>query len=126
MAIDSETSRLMQNWALWQSGASISCAVSGAYDAALKDAYDTPMPLINGEAIEVNQAVEAMAPHLAKAVREYWCKPASAHVVAMSCSCSIAALYRRLDQAHARVHDHRRVLKDRAARVRSALSHSHG
>lgn len=122
MAIDAETTRLMTNWAQWRAGASVALAMSGAYDAAVRDTYDTPMPLLNGEALEVNQAVEGLEASLAKAVTEFWCYSGNAAEKARRCGCALGTLYRRLDQAHAGVHAYRRELVARAQRIRKALS----
>lgn len=125
MAIDSETYRLMLNWAQWRSGASISVAISGAYDAALKDTYDTPMPLLNGEALEVNQAVERLEAHQSEAVIEFWCFSGNADEHARRLGVTKVTLYRRLDHAHRFIHAFRREQQARAERARAALSHSH-
>lgn len=125
MAIDDETARLMNNWAQWRAGASVGLAMSGAYDAAIRDTFDTPMPLLNGEALEVNQAVERLEAPLATAVTEYWCYSGNAVEKARRCGCALATLYRRLDQAHAGVHAYRRELLARVERMRKALSRSH-
>lgn len=126
MSIDDETTRLMLNWAQWRTGASVSMAMSGCYTGmAAGDSYDTPMPLLNGEAIEVNQAVERLEPHQGKAVTEFWCYSGNPYEKAARLGCSPAAMYRRLEQAHAFVHAYRRELRAKAERARKALSQSH-
>lgn len=125
--IDGETERMMLNWARWRAGSSMGVAMTGAYENAVRDAWDVPMPLLNGEAIEVNQAVDRLEEHLRQAIVEYWFVSAgNASEKARMCGCSKMALYRRLDQAHRFVHAYRRELKARSERARKALSHSHG
>lgn len=121
MAVDAETYRLMENWARWRAGSPIGMAVSSAYSQQIKDAYDTPLPLMNGDAIEVNQAIERIEEHLQRAVLEYWCWSGVTQDKALRAGCgSVATLYRRLDQAHASIHAYRRELRRTSERLNRA------
>lgn len=122
MAIDTETYRLMENWARWRAGVTIGMGVSSAYSQQIKDAYDTPLPLMNGDAVEVSQAVDRLEPYLQSAVIEYWCWSGSYQDKAMRAGCgSVATLYRRLDQAHAFVHAFRREQRRASERLRQGV-----
>lgn len=122
MAIDTETYRLMENWARWRAGCGIALAVSGAYSQQAKDAYDTPLPLMNGDAVEVNQAVDRLELHLQKAVIEYWCWSGSFQEKVLRSGCgSERTMYRRLDQAHAFVHAFRREQRRASERLKQGV-----
>lgn len=122
MAVDTETYRLMENWARWRAGCSIGMAVSSAYSQQIKDAYDTPLPLMNGDAIEVNQAVDRLELHLQRAVVEFWCWSGQTQDKALRAGCgSVATLYRRLDQAHAFVHAFRREQRRSSERLKQSV-----
>lgn len=122
MAVDAETYRLMENWARWRAGCSMAIAVSSAYSQQAKDAYDTPLPLMNGDAVEVNQAVDRLEAHLQRAVTEFWCWSGVNQDKALRAGCgSVATLYRRLDQAHAFIHAYRHELRRASARMRAGI-----
>lgn len=122
--IEAETTRLMENWAAWRRGDSISCAVSAAYREAIRDTYDTPLPLINGEALDVDKAIGRLEQHLQKAVEEFWVRRGQQHQIARACGCSMRAVYRRLDQAHRFIHAFLHELKERGERARQQRRHS--
>lgn len=123
MKLDAETTRVMENWAGWRRGDSIGAAVSSAY-RDVRDAYDMPLPLINGEAVDVQKAIDRLEPHQAKAVEEFWVRRGQLHQIVRACGCSKAALYRRLDQAHRFIHAFLAELKTRAERLRKERAHS--
>ena len=126
MAIDNETTRLMTSWAMWRTGGSThGMAVSTAFSEA-RDSYDTPMPLINGEALEVDQAVHAMRPELQRVVIQFWCKRGTVAERAARAGCGMRTFYDRLDQAHAAVHAHRAELRRRLGAFRKSVFRSHG
>lgn len=63
----------MQNWARWKSGAPIGVAISGAYDLEAPGRRDVgSMPLLNGEAADVDQAVSALPPELYDVITVHW------------------------------------------------------
>ena len=126
MAIDTETERMMNNWALWRSGSMTGCAVSGAYELEARGRHgDTPMPLINGEAVEIDQAVQLLDYTQRSAVEEFWLRTGPVVDKARRCGCAVAALYRRLERAHQAIRAHRQQLLERAQRIRDAYAHSH-
>lgn len=126
MAIDAETNRLMQNWALWRSGSLTGVPSSGAYELEGRGSRaELPMPLINGDAVEIDQAVGQLDAPLKLAVEEYWLRAGSIEEKARRCGCEARTLYRRLDRAHAGIHANRRAKREASERQRKARSHSH-
>lgn len=126
MAIDAETERVMRNWAMWRAGSLTGVPVSGAYDLeAPGHRGDTAIPLINGEAVEVEQAVQAIDEQLRTVLEEYWLKSGPIEMKARRCACCVATLYRRLDRAHAAIKAHRAELRKSAERKRQAYARSH-
>lgn len=120
MAIDAETQRLMLNWAAWRCGSIGSVATSGAYSLEGRGRHEeTSIPLINGEAVEVDQAVSDLAPDLKLAVEEYWTRTGVIADKAKRCSCTTMTLYRRLDRAHAAINSFR---QQQRARLKPAAS----
>lgn len=118
-AEEAETRRLMLNWAQWKSGASISVAVSQAWRLEARGRRaDAAIPLLNGEAAEVDAAVDALPSELHQAVVEYWCKRGNVEKKARACHCSVATFYRRLAEAHSRIRALMQARRDQAARVR--------
>ncbi len=126
MALDPEMTRLMLNWTQWRCGGSIRMAMSGAYDGMPRDPWDEPIPLMNGEAVDVEAAVERLEEHIRKATEEFWLRTGNARDKAKRCGCSEAALYRRLDQAHAFVRAYLNELRARGQRAKQALLHRKG
>jgi hypothetical protein len=123
MAIDSETHRLMTNWARWKSGAPIGLASTSAYDLeAPGRREEVSIPLLNGEALDVDKAIEELPPPLSVAVAEYWLRAGTIRSKLHKLRCSSRTFYRRLDHAHTRVRAHLQRLRDRGRRKREALS----
>lgn len=121
--IDAETERRMRNWARWRLGVPIGLAVSGAYDLeAPGRREETSIPLLNGEAMDVDKAVDELPEDLKAVVKEYWLRNGTVTQKAKACRCAIATFYRRLHQAHQRVHDHLEQLRARGARLRQAAA----
>lgn len=104
MAIDAETERLMQNWARWKSGAGVAMAVSSAYNLEATGAWgETPMPLIDGDAIMVDAAVESLPDGLKVVLIEYWVRGGLIDQKVRRCRCTRRTFYRRLDDANRKV-----------------------
>jgi hypothetical protein len=112
------TQLLMENWARWKSGVSISVAVSrwGLEARGRRDV--SSIPLLNGEAADVDSAVDALPPELRQAVVEYWLKKGTAEKHARACRCELRTFYRRLDHAHERIRALLRAKRDQAERAR--------
>jgi hypothetical protein len=105
MAIAAETERMMRNWARWKTGAPIGLAVSSAYELEGRGRREeAPIPLLNGEAMDVDKAVLDLPGELFQVVEQHWLKRGTVKDKARRCHCSEATFYRRLDDAHARVH----------------------
>lgn len=120
MAIAAETSRMMRNWARWKTGAPIGLAVSSAYQLEGRGRREeAPIPLLNGEALDVDKAVHDLPGELYHVVEQYWLKRGTMRDRARRCHCSEATFYRRLDDAHSRVHIYLDALRD-AHRRRAA------
>lgn len=112
-----EILRLMENWARWKSGAGVAAPVSQAWTLEAKGTRSgTPTPLLNGEAADVDAAVDALPEHLRLVVNVHWRdivpdlkgrareqRGATMALRAKACRCSVRSYYRWLDQAHARV-----------------------
>lgn len=121
MAIDAETERLMLNWARWKSGASVTLAMSSAYDLEARGRREaTPMPLINGEGVEVDAAVEQLPPELKLVVIQFWTKGGTIRQKARTCGCVERSLYNRLDDAHHRIRCHLSGQREIARRAADA------
>jgi hypothetical protein len=127
-----ETERLMHNWAAWKSGSSISVAVSSAFALEARGRREAvSMPLINGEASDVDQAVDALPADLHQVVVVHWldqladrqgrarkARGATFEQRARSCGCTVPTYYRRLEAAHERIHALMRAKRDQAERAR--------
>ncbi len=125
--IDAETTRIMENWQRWRCGAPIGIAISGAYDLEAKGRREeTSVPLINGEASDVDEAVHQLEKHHHQAVVEYWLKSEPVPVKALRCGVSVRTLYRHLDRAHALIRAHLDARRARTRRAREALSRGQG
>jgi len=102
--VDHETERLMQNWARWRSGVSVSVGVSSAYQLEARGRRsETPMPLINGDAVLVDQAVEALPDGLKIVLIEYWVRGGRNEQKLKRCRCTERTFYRRLEDGNTRV-----------------------
>jgi DNA-directed RNA polymerase specialized sigma24 family protein len=116
--LDAEFRRRMTNWSIWRSGASISLAASTAYDPALHESnYDECYPLMNGDAVDVEEAVLQLPPELRNVVEAYWVGRGSNEQKARSCKCAIRTYWRRLDHAHVRIQQHLSVRRARHRRA---------
>lgn len=68
-----EIERLMTNWARWKSGVSMSVAISGAYDLEARGRREAgSVPLLNGEASDVDAAVSSLPAELYDVVTIHW------------------------------------------------------
>jgi hypothetical protein len=118
MAIAAETGRLMLNWSRWKLGVPISVAVSGAYDLEARGRREeTPTPLLNGEALDVDKAVMDLPGDLFHVVEQFWLKKGTLDQKARKCKCAPATFYRRLQDAHGRIHMHMDSLRARGQRM---------
>lgn len=71
--LDEHFIRLMRNWARATAGSSAAYSMSSAYDGVPSgDGYDTVMPVLQGEAIDVDVAFQAVPLTERKAVQIYW------------------------------------------------------
>ena len=122
VAISFETERVMTNWARWRTGALVGLSVSGAYQLEAKGPRaETPIPIINGEAVEVDQAVQSLDAPLKGAVEEYWLRSGPVVDMARRLGCGVTTLYRRLERAHQAVELFRHQLRARTLRMREAF-----
>ena len=129
---EAETARLMNNWAHWKAGVSISVAVSSAFNLEARGRREAvSVPLLNGEAADVDAAVDALPRELHQVVVMHWLgettdhrgKPrkmraATIEQRAQACSCAVATYYRRLEHAHARIRALMRGKRAQAERAR--------
>jgi DNA-directed RNA polymerase specialized sigma24 family protein len=123
---EAETGRLMQNWAQWKSGASISVAVSSAFNLEARGRREAvSVPLLNGEASDVDAAVDALPADLRAVVTEHWLAKGTAEKHAKVCGCEIRTYYRRLDHAHERIRALMRAKRTEAERTRTAYRAHH-
>lgn len=116
-AEEAETNRLMTNWVRWKSGAPIGVALSAAYALEAQGRREgTSIPLLNGEASDVDDAVSSLPRELYVAILIHWLRarqepggklvPVKAATVeqrARACGCSERTYFRRLEHAHERV-----------------------
>lgn len=123
MAIDAETTRRMTNWARWKvGGASIELAMSSAYDLEARGRREAvSVPLMNGEALDVDRAVHDLPGELVLVVEQHWLKRGSVGRKAKRCGCAISTFYRRLEDAHYRVQVY--LLELRRRRPDAALTY---
>lgn len=116
--IEDETQRRMINWVRWKTGAPIGLAVSSAYALeAPGRREETSIPLLNGEAMDVDVAVEVLPLELKLAIDEYWLRKGTIRQKLHRCRCGAKVFYLRLDQAHGRIRQHLQVLKNRGRRL---------
>lgn len=131
-AQEEEVSRMLSNWVRWKlGGASISLAMSLQGLPSRGTRSETPVPLINGEAVDVDSAVEALPGPLRLVVHVHWLhelpdrqgRPRRAPRAptdqrARACRCSVRTYFRRLRHAHDRIVALMRAKKVEAARRR--------
>lgn len=80
------------------------------------------MPLINGEAVDVDGAVDALPGELRVVVIQFWTKSGTVHEKARRAGCHVDTLYRRLEDAHHRIRSHLAALREAGRRRRAALA----
>lgn len=110
---------MMLNWAQWRDGGAQADGISmtNAYDLAPRGRRDPKATtLLNGEAIDVEAAVNALPPDLYSVVIEYWTKKGNTEKHARACRCAVATFYRRLDHAHERIRALMQAKRDQAER----------
>jgi DNA-directed RNA polymerase specialized sigma24 family protein len=121
VAIDADTQRMMNNWACWRSGVLIGTPISGAYDLEARGLREeTSMPLLNGEALDVEAAVRQLPHELHAVVCEYWLRNGSSAQKARKCRCAAKTFYRRLEQAHSRIRIHLDSVRERSRKMAEA------
>jgi len=104
MAIDADTERLMNNWARWRDGGGLSTPITAAYGLEARGRREeVSIPLINGEAVDVDAAVEDLPEPLKHVVVEFWCKPGTVRNKANRCGSAVDTFYRKLEDAHYRI-----------------------
>jgi len=109
--VDSETERLMQNWARWKSGVRMSVAISSAYNLEAAGRYnETPLPPIDGDAILVDAVVEALPDGIKLVLTEYWVRGGRFEQKVARCRCTVSTFYRRLEDGNRQV---RRGIEER-------------
>lgn len=120
--IDPETERLMRNWSRWKSGVPIGLAVSSAYELEARGRREeVSIPLLNGEAMEVDRAVEALPGELKDVIRRHWLQAGGTiRQRAKACRCAVATYYRRLHQAHQRIRATIHLRRERGRRIAGA------
>lgn len=120
MAIDADTTRMMTNWARWRDGSGMGgCAITAAYDLEARGRREeVSVPLINGEAVDVDGAVGLLRPELKQAVVQWWCKGGTIERKAKVCGCWPKTLYNRIEEAHRQIHAHLRDLRERGRQAR--------
>lgn len=115
MSIDADTQRMMLNWARWRSGVLIGLPISGAYDLEAPGLREeVSMPLLNGEAMDVDEAVKQLHHELHAVLCEYWLRNGSATQKARKCRCAVGTFYRRLEHAHSRIRIHMDSVRERS------------
>jgi hypothetical protein len=138
-AEEMEIDGLMTNWALWRTlgggpsaGESGSGLISSAYSLKARGRRSAvAMPLINGDAVMVDQAVRMLPALLLRVVYAQWLalihdkrghlKPwphANVEQRARGCACSVRTYYRWLDDAHQRIVALIRARRSEATRAR--------
>lgn len=121
MSIDADTERLMLNWARWRSGTLIGTPISGAYDLeAPGRREEASIPLLNGEAVDVEEAVRQLPHELHAVVCEYWLYSGSAGKKAKKCRCALRTFWLRLERAHSRIRIHLDSVRERARKIGEA------
>ena len=121
--ISDETKRVMENWALWRSGGLVDSSSSRAYELEARGIRaETPLPMMIGEAIEVDAAVQKLDRDLRLVVEERWLRTGPMHEMAKRLGCALMTIYRRLERAHRAIDAYRRERRDR---LRARYSHSH-
>ena len=71
--LDEHFVRLMRNWATATVGSSDAFSMTTAYDGLIGgDSYDSSMPVLKGEAVDVDIAFQAVPMKERQAVQLYW------------------------------------------------------
>jgi hypothetical protein len=96
--------RLLENWAMWHAGGNGSSARSPfpAYNlAAPGPRAGNVIPVLNGEAEDVDAVLRVLPVRFQQPLRMYYCWPGrSDRSKANSCACCVNTYKTRLDQAH--------------------------
>jgi DNA-directed RNA polymerase specialized sigma24 family protein len=122
--IDVDTKRMMENWIRWKlgGGGPGNPSVTSNYDLEARGRREQiSTPLLNGEAIDVDAAVDKLPAQLKNVIVQYWLRRGSARQKAKACRCAPDTFYRRLAQAHDAIREHLKALRRRGERVRAAL-----
>lgn len=102
----------LQNWALWKiargAGEMGFSKVDLAGANGGRSGYITAaVPIMDAEAAATDGAVHRLSPRgLTLTVHAYYCAPGGHKEKAALLSCSVAAMYARIDQAHRQLADH--------------------
>ena len=117
---------MMLNWAAWRDGGAQADGISmtNAYDLAPRGRRDPQATtLLNGEAIDVEAAVNALPPDLHIVIVEYWTKKGNSEKHARACRCGVRTFYYRLEHAHERIRALLQAKRDQAERARRNSQH---
>lgn len=122
--IDTETERRMTNWARWRvAGGRISLAMSSAYSLEGRGRRDeVGVPLIDGEAEDVEKVVLALQYPLQLVLIEYWVKGGSVAQKARACRCARSTFFERLALGHKAVVDGLAQLRRQSEHRRTRLA----
>lgn len=127
----------MTNWARWKSGAGVTMPTSSAFDLEARGRREgASTPLLNGEAVDVDAAVDALPAELRQVVYVHWLQQipdkrgrvrgwrnANTRQRARACGCSEPTYYRRLRHAHERIRALMRAKRTEAERRRVDAEH---
>jgi hypothetical protein len=98
-----EIVRLLNNWAMWQAGGSNGGESSfPAYRlAAPGPRFGNVMPVLSGEAEDVNKVILTLQVRYQQPLRMHYCWPGrSDRSKALACNCCLNTYKSRLDDAH--------------------------
>ena len=128
-ALDHHFVRAMRNWARWSAGSSMGYAQSSAYDGVIGDGWDgSGIPLLEGEAKDVQAAMGAIDRRYSHAVRLFWEREGES-LPRLARRCRLEMDYRTFQTWVMRGHDllkvemhRRRAQMDRTAHMNRVLT----
>jgi hypothetical protein len=114
---EEDLERALKNWARWV--VSDKSALHSSFPTEKRvegpRPYDAPIPIINGEAVEMDAIVEALPVRYAEVIRVWYVQELDPVVAARRCR--IQTVYNRLEEAWALIRRERSARRDAAART---------
>ncbi len=116
---DEDLERALRNWARWvvSSGADLHSAFPLAEIQGRGRRAEASIPIINGEAVEMDSIIEAMPVRYMEVIRVWYVRELPPAAAARRCRCCLQTIYNRLETAWSIIHQERVTRMEAAARL---------